>query len=102
MKRHPSRKQLRAWSDGAHDRLSSHIERCDRCVVLLEEMTLLDPGIRQVLVRVTQPRPGFTERIETAVEERRKSAETWSVVGDLFSLGWRTFDALVEEEGEDG
>ena len=101
MIRHPSRKRLTTWADGELEHLTAHIEHCDRCNATLDELTRLDPSLKRGLARVTQPRPGFADRLDVAVRERRRNTEAWSVIGDLFSLGWRTFDALAQQEDSD-
>ena len=99
MSRHPGPRRLRSWADGRRDGLTPHIDACLTCQERLDEMTRLSPGLRSVLDRVTRPSGGFSERMDLRLEERRREAETWGVVADLFSLPWQVFGAMVDDDG---
>lgn len=99
---HPSSAELRAWASGRADALTAHIHDCDRCQGDLETLTDLQAGLRDALQSVTMPDPGMVPRIEARLERRRRDVETWSVVADLFGLGWRTLDALRPPDSRDG
>jgi len=100
VKRHPHRKALQSWAAGERDDLTRHLTSCERCLTDLDELTGLDREARDLLARVFTPDVGFAERIELAVEKRARNAATWSVAADLFSLGWRVFDAIAEDNDD--
>ncbi len=100
VKRHPHRRALQMWAAGKRDDLTRHVTSCERCLTELDRLTGLDHEARELLARVVTPEAGFAHRIELAVEKRARNAETWSVAADLFSLGWRVFDAIAEQDDD--
>lgn len=98
MKRHPAKRALREWSAGRRQDLDSHIESCSTCMGVLDEMTGLDAQMRTALRHITRPEPGLIERLDHVVLQRRKRAEDLGAALDLFSLGWRTIDTLVDRD----
>ncbi len=97
-RRHPSKRTLRRWAAGERPDLTHHVETCDRCLDDLEELTILDPRLRRALRAITDPESGFLARLEARLDARRRKSEAWSAAIELFSLGWRTFDALTERD----
>lgn len=100
VKRHPHRRSLQRWAAGKRDDLTRHVSSCERCLTELDELTGLDHQARDLLARVVTPEAGFADRVELAVEKRARNVETWSVAADLFSLGWRVFDAIAEDDDD--
>jgi hypothetical protein len=98
--RHPHRRALLRWAAGTRDDLTRHVSSCERCLNELDTLTALDQETRDLLARVVTPQAGFADRISLAIEKRDKDAATWSVAADLFSLGWRVLDAMVEEDDD--
>lgn len=98
MTRHPPENVLRDWAAGRRQDLDSHIESCSTCLTNLDEMTRLDTQMRSALRWITRPEPGLYDRLERSLEQRRKRSEDWGAALDLFSLGWRTIDILVDRD----
>jgi hypothetical protein len=53
--------------------------------------------MHRALRSVTHPDTGFMERVESGLQDYRQDAETWHAAMDLLSLGWRTFEAMMDE-----
>lgn len=98
MSEHPSRKQLGEWANGRREELTSHIDSCEQCQVSLEDLTALPARARDALASITTPRRGLLERLEQRLEMRRARLEELTTLGDLFGLGWRTLDLMVDED----
>lgn len=99
MNEHPSRDELRTWLRGEDLAAMDHVEDCDDCLGTLEDLSSLDPALMRTFLLITLPTPGFVDRVVAAVESRRQDGETWSVVSDLFSLGWHTIDTVWSDDG---
>ncbi len=100
MSRHPHRRALLRWAGGMRDDLTRHVSSCERCLTELDTLTGLDREARDLLAKVVTPHAGFADRIRLTVEKRSRDTATWSVAADLFSLGWRVFDAMTEEDDD--
>ena len=96
---HPSRDELQRWLRGEELDVMGHVQDCDRCLTDLEELSRLDDVLVHTFARVTGPSPGFAGRVVATIERRKRQGDTWSVVTDLFSLGWRTIDAVWDDNG---
>ena len=96
---HPSRDELRGWLHGDDLPAMDHVEDCDQCLTDLEELSRLDEVLVRTFASVARPSPGFLDRVVAAVDRRRREAETWAAVADLFSLGWRTIDTVWDNDG---
>jgi hypothetical protein len=53
--------------------------------------------MRLALRRITRPESGFLDRVESGVHEYQRDVETWHAAVDLLSLGWRTFEVMMDE-----
>ena len=99
MSQHPSREDLAAWLRGDELERFEHVEGCADCLDTLEELSHLDEMLVATFATITSPRPGFADRVVAAIVRRQREAEAWSVVADLFSLGWRTVDTVWDDHG---
>lgn len=98
MSSHPTKRGLRSWATGEDDRHTAHIAECEQCLGELELMTALDPSMERALYHLTGPPEGLAKRIERGLVERRRRSEDLSTFGDLFTLGLRTLDLMIDDD----
>lgn len=98
MSDHPSDEVLVGWLEtGRPGRVERHLESCGRCMDRLDALSDLDPALRSGLATATAPPVDLTPRTADRVQMRVGAQEALSMVVELFTLPWRTLDAVVDE-----
>ncbi len=103
IRRHPSKKVLRAWLDLEDlPDVDEHVLTCERCSDDLEALAgaEADSSIRRALEEVLAPPTGLAERIEQGVVRRLDSRRVFGYVADLFGAGLET-SVLLFDQPED-
>lgn len=98
MSEHPTDEALAAWlATGRPARVERHLDACDGCLARVDALSEIDAGVRSELVTVTAPPADLGPRTAVGVRGRLAAQEALSVVVELFTLPWRTLDALVDD-----
>ena len=95
--RHPKRQRLQRWLEtGETRRVSNHIERCDHCQEILEEISALDEGLVADLQAATTPPGDLRERTQGGVDVRLRNEAAFGAFLDLFAISWDVARVLVD------
>lgn len=87
--RHPSRQRLQRWLEtGETRRVETHIDSCERCQTILEELSELDEGVVAGLQTAITPPDDLGERTNDGVDERLRNEAAAAAFLDLFTIGW--------------
>jgi hypothetical protein len=99
MKRHPSRRQLQQWLTGeSPGRVDRHVDACEQCEALLEELSALDENLVADLHDAVTPPLDLADRTTDGVGERLRDEAALATFLDLFTVGWATARAIVDPE----
>lgn len=99
--RHPTRRRLQLWLVGdASRRVDRHVDRCERCQALLEEMSALDDDLVADLHESVTPPADLADRTADGVGERLRDEAALGAFLDLFTIGWATTRAIVDPEAQ--
>lgn len=103
-RRHPSPHALNAWlTTGASPRVGRHLDGCEACLAVLEQLTSLDDAIVADLSAVVAAPSGIEDRTATGVERRLRDEDALLAFFDLFTTGWATTRVILDlEEDSDG
>lgn len=95
--RHPSRPRLQRWLDtGNPRRVANHIETCEHCQEILEDLSALDESTVADLQAATTPPEDLRERTTDGVDARLRDEAALVAFGDLFAIGWDVVRHVVE------
>lgn len=98
-RRHPSRRLLQRWLTGdAPRRVERHVDECEQCQVLLEELSALDDELVADLHQAVSPPEDLVDRTAGGVEERLRDEAALGAFLDLFAIGWSVTRAIVDPE----
>lgn len=87
--RHPNRQRLQRWLEtGETRRVSQHIDECDHCQEVLEEISALDEGLVADLQTATAPPDDLRARTHGGVDNRLRNEAAFGLFLDLFTIGW--------------
>lgn len=101
--RHPSRERLKAWLEtGETRRVESHIDRCDRCQSILEELSELDDAVLVDLQTMVTAPDDITDRTNSGLDERLRDEAAVGAFLDLFAIGWDVVRSIVEPTAHRG
>ncbi len=104
LRRHPPRRLLLEWLDGADgsDRLDPHLDTCEVCATRLMDLESVDAGrsIKAALDEVLAPPEDLALRLEDGVKTRLASRVVFGVLADLYATGWETSKMLLIEGEE--
>jgi hypothetical protein len=101
--RHPNFQRLQRWLDtGGPRRVSNHIERCDHCQELLENLSALDEGMVADLQAATSPPDDLRERTHGGVDVRLRNEAAFGAFLDLFTIGWDLLRTVLDPELTEG
>jgi len=101
--RHPKRQRLQRWLDtGETRRVSNHIDRCEHCQEVLEELSALDEGLVADLQAATTPPDDLRERTHGGVDLRLRNEAAFGSLLDLFTIGWDFTRLILDPELTDG
>ena len=96
-RRHPSRRRLQQWLAGdAPRRVDRHVEDCEGCQALLEELSALDDQLVADLHDAVTAPDDLADRTADGVEDRLRDEAALGVFLDLFGVGWATARAIVD------
>lgn len=108
---HPRRSRLRAWLEtGGSERVTAHVEHCDRCARVLEEMAveqepeltgdggIVAGGIGEALRAATEPPDGLNERVMQRIADRRLAEREASLFLGLFSIPRDAVELMMRPE----
>lgn len=99
--RHPSRRRLQQWLDGdAPRRVDRHVDGCEHCQALLEELSALDAELVADLHEAVTPPADIVDRTADGVGERLRDEAALGAFLDLFAVGWATTRAIVDPEAQ--
>lgn len=101
--RHLSDAALSSWSAGRTSRgAARHLEHCPLCLARVEQMTELEPRVREDLEATLMPLRSLEEAVWDRLEARVADREALSVLTELIDVGPATSLLLlggVEDEG---
>jgi len=98
-KRHPSRRRLQQWLAGESPRrVDRHVDGCEHCEALLEELSALDDNLVADLHDAVTPPLDLADRTTDGVGERLRDEAALAAYIDLFTVGWATARAIVDPE----
>ena len=101
--RHPNRQRLQRWLEtGETRRVSNHVERCEHCQEVLEEVSALDEALVADLQAATTPPEDLRERTHGGVDARLHDEAVLGSFLDLFAIGWGVARGLVDLAATDG
>lgn len=99
MSEHPADETLVTWLEsGRPSRVERHLEGCTACLERVDRLSDLDAGLRTELASVTAPPVDLAPRTTDRVQRRLGAQEALSALVELFTLPWRTLDALVDDD----
>ena len=104
---HPRRMRLQEWLDGGTDeRVTQHVEHCDRCARTLEE--LAGPAVEDELVPDDElveairdalaPPEDLNERVLRRVAERERANREVALLLDIFGISRDAADLMMSDE----
>jgi len=95
--RHPSRQRLQRWLDtGETRRVEAHIDQCQHCQSVLEDLTALSDEVVAELQTATAAPADLTARTNDGVDERLRNEAALGAFVDLFTIGWDVVRAIVD------
>ena len=98
-KRHPSRRRLQQWLAGeAPRRVDRHVEDCEACQSVLEELSALDDQLVSDLHDAVTAPDDLADRTADGVEDRLRDEAALGAFLDLFGVGWATTRAIVDPQ----
>lgn len=101
MSRHPSNQQLQVWLEtGAPVRVGKHVDGCDRCMTLLEELSDLGDTLVAELSDALAPPTDVEDRTARQVESRLRNEAAFTAFLDLFTVGWFATKTILDIEEE--
>ena len=92
MRRHPSRKRLERWFDGheADPDLDAHLDTCDRCASVIEELAASDDPVHSALQSVLPVPDDLHARIEVGINSRLQNRQDLAALAEIMGIGLRT------------
>ena len=97
MTRHPSRQRLQRWLEtGETRRVEAHIDSCERCQAVLEELSELDEGVVADLQSAIAPPDDLGIRTNEGVDERLRNEAAAGAFLDLFTIGWDVLRTVLD------
>lgn len=100
---HPSRRRMQQWLAGvAPRRVDRHVEGCDVCQGLLEDLSALDDELVADLHEAVTPPADLEARTADGVGERLRDEAAFGAFLDLFAVGWAATRAIVDPEAHLG
>lgn len=101
MSRHPSNEQLQQWLEtGVPTRIGKHVDECERCMALLEELSDLGDTLVAELSDALAPPTGVEVRTARQVENRLRNEAAFTAFLDLFTVGWFATKTILDIEEE--
>ena len=99
--RHPSRQRLQRWLDtGETRRVEAHIDTCEHCQAILEELSELDDSVVADLQTAVAAPDDLAARTNTGVDERLRDEAAAGAFLDLFTIGWEVMRAVIDPTTE--
>jgi hypothetical protein len=99
--RHPSRRRLQQWLAGeAPRRVNRHVDGCEHCEALLEDLSSLDDRLVADLHDAVTPPHDLADRTADGVGERLRDEAALAAFLDLFGIGWAATRAIVDPEAQ--
>jgi hypothetical protein len=97
--RHPSRRRMHQWLAGnAPRRIDRHVEACERCQSLLEQLSALDDELVADLHDAVAPPADLEARTTDGVGERLRDEAALGAFLDLFAVGWLATRTIVDPD----
>ncbi len=101
LRRHPGRRALLEWLDGAPDsaELDEHLDTCEVCAARLMDLESVadEPSLQAALGAALAPPSDLTVRLEEGVKTRLAARAVFGVLADLYVTGWETSKMLLTE-----
>jgi hypothetical protein len=97
--RHPSRKRLQAWFEGdaCDSSLDAHLDTCERCTAVIEELAVGSDPLQSALQQVLAPPADIRQRLEIGINTRLQNRQDLAVVAELMGIGLRTARLMVTD-----
>ena len=104
---HPRRKRLQAWlGDGLDERVTQHVEHCDRCAGTLEELAVApdhpdlapDDELAEAIRDALAPPDDLNERVMQRIAERERANHEIALILDLFGITRDAADLMMPNE----
>jgi hypothetical protein len=101
MSRHPSNQRLQAWLEsGGPARVGKHVDGCERCMALLEELSDLGDTLVAELSDALAAPTDVEDRTARQVESRLRDEAAFTAFLDLFTVGWFATKTILDIEEE--
>ena len=104
---HPRRSRLLEWLEtGDGDRITQHVEHCDRCARVLEELSV-EPGAPELegeaelgaaIREAMSPPANLNERVLRQVEARQRAERELSLFLGLIAIPRDAVDLMMDPE----
>jgi len=99
MSRHPSQQQLQTWLEtGGPARVGKHVDKCERCMSLLEELSDLGDSLVAELTDALAAPTDVEDRTAREVESRLRNEAAFTAFLDLFTVGWSATKTILDIE----
>jgi hypothetical protein len=100
--RHPTDAQLEHWLDrGEPNRVTKHVNDCERCLAALESLSGLDDALVTDLGDALAAPSDIGTRTTQQVERRLRDEAAFTTFLELFTVGWAHTRTVLDLE-EDG
>jgi len=99
--RHPSRQRLQRWLEtGEPRRVDLHVETCEHCQAVLDELSELDEAVVAELQSAVTPPADLGERTNLGVDDRLRNEAAAGAFMDLFTIGWDVMRHVLDPATE--
>ncbi|MGI9607100.1 MAG: hypothetical protein ACR2P0_13265 [Acidimicrobiales bacterium] len=93
---HPDRATLDRWLDGDRTELDAHIESCEVCSRVLDELEPEGVDLGPALTTATDPPAGMQRRVRSRLTARLDDRRDVELIASLFSVAGETTRILGE------
>lgn len=89
--RHPNKRQLSLWLDGQAPNYDSHVDECEQCSALLEDIVGIDldnddSKIRPALLVLLEPPADLEDRVSRRIADRLQTTSDMELFSSLFGI----------------
>ena len=89
--RHPNKRQLSLWLDGQAPNYDSHVDDCEHCSALLEDIVGIDldnddSNIGPALLVLLEPPADLEDRVSRRIAERLQTTSDMELFSSMFGI----------------